>query len=96
MSEPWEGVSVWSFLWRPDGSEIAADIVTLEKRRMLRLVDVRSGEYQDLAEIAEYGELQPLEWSPDGQHLLFNYLGGRGVCDDGPPVATPTHVEVIP
>lgn len=87
-----EGAAL-NFLWRPDGTAIAVD------ERSLELIDVPGGEHRELAKVNATGELQPVEWSPDGKSLIFFHLGGRGICDgaDDPRVIAPapTTLEVI-
>lgn len=88
---------VLSVSWRPDGAALAANVIPFgEDRRILGLIDANTGAMTPLIDVPITGELSPSLWSPDGNRLLFGYLGGRGICDTLP--GTPesgTELEII-
>lgn len=83
--------------WRPDGAALAADVLPFDgDHRILGLIDATTGDMEPLIDVPITGELSPGQWSPDGNRLLFSYIGGRGFCDTQPGTPTGgTELEVI-
>jgi len=78
------------FLWRPGGASLAVDVLLSGDARGLALYGI-GGHSQDLAETGG-GELQPVQWSPDGKNLIFLHGGGRDLCER---TGQPTTLEVL-
>ena len=87
---------VLRFAWRPDGSSLVASVFRTEQQpSTLQLIDLATGSTKTLLE--GDGLPQPLEWSPSGDRLLFNFFQG-GWCEEvglDIPMPPPTRLEIL-
>ena len=90
------------FVWHPDGRTLAVNMfpsISLGLPASIGLIDAETGARQQAVELSMSGWLDPLGWSPSGDYLLIQFIGGGGACEDvgtgGVPTPEETRLEIL-